>query len=69
MTEVGIENINFQQEQNSMYIEYNGTQKKYQKVSQIFENSKFCIRVWNGFEKKLLDFSHDRPFLSGCRIK
>ena len=41
MTEVGIENINFQQEQNSMYIEYNGTQKKYQKVSQIFENSIF----------------------------
>ena len=67
MTEVGIENINFQQEQNSMYIEYNGTQKKYQKVSQIFENSNFLSECETVL-KKMLYFSHDRPFSSDCRI-
>ena len=32
MTEVGIENVNLEQGQNSKYMEYIGTQKKYQKV-------------------------------------
>ena len=32
MTEVGIENVNFDGEQNSKYIEYHKTTNKYQKV-------------------------------------
>merc|ERR1711917_71276 len=43
MTEVGIENVNFEQGQNSKYMEYIGTQKKYQKVGNLnrLEHLKF----------------------------
>ena len=42
MTEVGIENINFEQPENSKYIDHIGTQKKYQKV---FINSQFSYEI------------------------
>lgn len=59
MTEVGIENVNFEQGPNSKYIEYIGKQKKYQKV---FWIQNLLIRVEVVFEKqsRLIAFQ-DRP--------
>lgn len=49
MTEVGIENVNLEQGQNSKYMEYIGTQKKYQKV---FWIQNLLIKMEVVFEKK-----------------